>query len=81
LKVTKGAKEMIGTRFKVGNTEYEVNRIDEMEGLETMKRKLVENDKEPRTYFAGKVLKSGKVSEKQGGMFYRFKSGRFLKVL
>lgn len=72
---------MINETFTAGNTEYQVTRIDEMEGLDTMKKKLVENDKEPRIYYAGKILKSGKVSKNQGGMFYRFNSGRFIKVL
>lgn len=67
--------------FTAGNTDYQVTRIDDLEGMENQKNKLVENDKEPRIYYAGKILNSGRVSEKQTGMFYRFNSGRFIKVL
>ena len=72
---------MLDETFTYGNTEYQVTGIDEMEGLSLAKKELIANDKEPRIYFAGKILKSGKVSKNQGGMFYRFNSGRFIKVL
>ena len=53
---------MINEAFAIGNTKYQVTRIDEMAGMDIMKKKLIENDKEPRIYYAGKILKSGKVS-------------------
>lgn len=72
---------MIGTEFTTQGTTFRVTKIDELEGLEVMRQQLADNDKEPRVYFAGKVLKNGKTSEKQGGMFYRFNNGNFIRVL
>jgi|GEM_PF-1877352 len=72
----------VGDNFFAGRVEYQVTRIEEVgEELANMRSRLIEHGKEPRIYYAGKVLKSGKPSSAQGGMFYRFTSGKMLKVL
>ena len=72
----------VGERFKTGSTEWEVSKIEEYDSsLVNIIRKMKETGKEPRMFFARKILKSGKLSEKQGGMFFRFESGNFIKAL
>ncbi len=72
---------MIGTQFTQDNgTTYQITKIDELEGLQAMQQQLEKHGKEPRMYHAAKVLKNGKLSEKVGGVFYRFNTGRFLQI-
>ena len=68
--------------FKLGNTSYIVNKIEEIdESLSFVREAMKKSGKETAMYFASKLLKNGKES-KQGGMFYRFvKSGNFVKAL
>lgn len=73
---------MVGEQFTVGGNDYEVIRVEEVgKDLPVMRERLIENNKEPRVYYAGKILASGKISQKQTGMFYRFNNGLFIKVL
>lgn len=67
--------------FTIGKTSYQVTRVDDLAGFESLKKNLLITGKEPKLYHASKVLKSGKLSERQGGIFYKFKSsGNFLKI-
>jgi len=69
-------------KFFCGNSEYQVTRIQEFgAGLERSRKAAIDSGKEPRAYYAGKVLKNNTVSKKQGGMFYRYNNGRMIKVL
>ena len=74
-------KELIN--FTLNNTDYRVTDVQPVDSeLTHLVSELLLNGKEAVFYYAGKVLKSGKVSNKQGGMFYRFiDSGRFVRVL
>lgn len=77
-----GDIEMIGTTFKIGNTEYIIDRIEQIDAaLKNVINMMQETGKDTAMYFASKKLKSGKQSV-QSGMFYRFiKTGQFIKVL
>ena len=73
-------KELIN--FTLNNTAYQVTDVQPVDSeLYHLRSSLLSNGKEAAFYYAGKVLKSGKVSSKQGGMFYRFiDSGSFVRV-
>lgn len=70
----------LNVQFKYGKDTYQVTMINDLDGLDALKRTCRETGKEECQYHASKVLKSGKLS-KTGGMFLRFKSGDFVKVL
>ena len=62
----------VGDEFKRGNTVYRVTKIESLEQYPATLKKLKETGKDPVQYWAGKVLKSGKTSEKQMNIFLRF---------
>lgn len=72
---------MINTKFKVGKTEYQVTSITPISSDRPATIKIMnQTGKDLFSYFAAKVLPSGKLS-KNGGMFYRFtESGNFMKA-
>ena len=72
----------IGTEFTVNGQAWEITRIECTKRFPNLTRQLVGNGKDPKHYFARKVLKNKARKSKQGGMFYRFtESGNFLKVM
>ena len=67
--------------FKLGQTTYQVTLAENIDSrLTHLRKQLIASGKETVVYYAGKVLKSGKVSRKQGGMFYRSITGNFIRV-
>jgi hypothetical protein len=72
----------VGETFQYGKITYCITKIEEIaENLPALRKAMKASRKETKFYFAGKVLKDNSVSQKQGGMFYRFKiTGSFLKV-
>ena len=73
---------LIGTKFKIGSTEYIVDSVQEFDkDLTAIISELEKTGKDAAFYIASKVLKSGKKS-KQGGASYRFsKSGNFTRAM
>ena len=69
--------------FIIGNTEYQVTSAQPIDAsLTALRGNLEAHGKDCIIYYASKVLKSGKASTKQGGMFYRFsESGNFIKAI
>ena len=73
--------DLTGTKFYIGKIEYVVDWIDEIgEDLIHIRNELIKYGKDCAIYHSSKVLKSGKKS-KQTGIFYRNKTGGFIKIL
>ena len=58
-------------QFQYGKTTYQVTSTEDLSQYSHLAESMKAGGKEPTAYYAGKVLKSGAVSNKQGGMFYR----------
>jgi serine/threonine-protein kinase RIO1 len=71
------------TTFTLDETTYKITKTQLVgDDLANLRDSLLSNGKEAVIYYASKVLKSGKVSSKQGGMFYKFSnSGKMIKVI
>ena len=78
--------QMVGERRKEMKTfnykqeTYQVTKIESLEHLPALAADLKRGDKLPAMFHASLLLKSGKLSSR-GGVFYRFTSGNFLKIM
>lgn len=62
------------------NELFTIDRVDDLEGLDNIKRTLIENDKEPKYYYMRRVTE-GTRKKSYTILAIRFNSGKFLKLI
>ena len=69
-----------GMNFEYGVNTYQITRIDDLDGLDNMKKALIANDKKPIMLFAYLVLKTGKLSVRSAGFYVFNCETKFVKI-